>query len=143
MARGALQLASPEVKFDLADDDTHDPIDVGVYQVRARGPGGVRDLVQWLCLAWRSERAGCRAQGERRPASSAHHCAGSVAAPPACLRRQMTLSTLHAPRAALHAAPQLRETNSMVEEFMLLANVAVAEAIVGRFPTCRCAGGLN
>ncbi|KIY91276.1 putative Exosome complex exonuclease RRP44 [Monoraphidium neglectum] len=33
VARGALQLASPEVKFDLADDDTHDPIDVGVYQV--------------------------------------------------------------------------------------------------------------
>ncbi|KAI8464454.1 MAG: hypothetical protein J3K34DRAFT_526194 [Monoraphidium minutum] len=62
VARGALQLASPEVKFDLADDDTHDPIDVGVYQ--------------------------------------------------------------------------LRETNSMVEEFMLLANVAVAAAIVERYPTC-------
>ncbi len=32
---------------------------------------------------------------------------------------------------------QLRETNSMVEEFMLLANVSVAEAIVSKYPTCR------
>jgi hypothetical protein len=33
VARGALQLASPEVKFELGDDEAHDPIDVGVYQV--------------------------------------------------------------------------------------------------------------
>lgn len=33
VAAGALQLASPEVKFELGDDEAHDPIDVGVYQV--------------------------------------------------------------------------------------------------------------
>ena len=31
--RGALTLASPEVKFKL-DTDTQDPMDVGMYQVR-------------------------------------------------------------------------------------------------------------
>lgn len=30
---GALQLASPEVKFEI-DTETHDPLDVGMYQVR-------------------------------------------------------------------------------------------------------------
>ena len=30
--QGALSLASPEVKFEL-DTETHDPLDVGVYQV--------------------------------------------------------------------------------------------------------------
>ena len=34
--RGALQLASPEVKFKI-DDETTDPMDVGMYQVG--GPG--------------------------------------------------------------------------------------------------------
>lgn len=39
--RGALQLASPEVKFEI-DTETHDPLDVGMYQVceRFRGAGG-------------------------------------------------------------------------------------------------------
>ena len=32
--RGALQLASPEVKFEI-DTETHDPLDVGMYQVLA------------------------------------------------------------------------------------------------------------
>ena len=32
--RGALQLASPEVRFEI-DTETHDPLDVGMYQVRA------------------------------------------------------------------------------------------------------------
>lgn len=36
VAAGALQLASPEVKFELGDDEAHDPIDVGVYQVRVQ-----------------------------------------------------------------------------------------------------------
>lgn len=31
---------------------------------------------------------------------------------------------------------QTLETNSMVEEMMLMANVSVAEAIVKRFPSC-------
>ena len=31
--RGALTLASPEVKFEI-DTETHDPLDVGMYQVR-------------------------------------------------------------------------------------------------------------
>eukprot|EP00775_Hariotina_reticulata_P011972 gene11972-12115_t len=60
-AAGALQLASPEVKFEI-DTETHNPLDVGMYQVR--------------------------------------------------------------------------DTNQMVEEMMLLANVAVASAIVARFPSC-------
>ncbi len=30
---GALSLASPEVRFEI-DTETHDPLDVGVYQVR-------------------------------------------------------------------------------------------------------------
>ncbi|CAM6111100.1 unnamed protein product [Calypogeia fissa] len=57
--RGALTLASPEVKFEI-DSETHDPLDVGMYQVR--------------------------------------------------------------------------EANQMIEEFMLAANVAVAEKIVNHFP---------
>ncbi|XP_075908314.1 exosome complex exonuclease RRP44-like [Petromyzon marinus] len=31
---------------------------------------------------------------------------------------------------------ELKETNSMVEEFMLLANISVAERIVDEFPEC-------
>jgi exoribonuclease R len=31
---------------------------------------------------------------------------------------------------------QTHDTNSMVEEMMLLANVSVAQAIVNRFPSC-------
>lgn len=61
MERGALTLASPEVKFQI-DTETHNPLDVGMYQVR--------------------------------------------------------------------------ETNQMVEEFMLAANVAVAQKILKHFPTC-------
>lgn len=33
-------------------------------------------------------------------------------------------------------AKQIRETNSMVEEFMLLANISVAEKIYQEFPEC-------
>lgn len=33
-------------------------------------------------------------------------------------------------------AKQLRDTNSMVEEFMLLANITVAEHIAAEFPEC-------
>jgi len=59
--RGALSLASPEVKFEI-DTETHDPLDVGMYQVR--------------------------------------------------------------------------ETNQMVEEMMLLANCTVAERCLTNFPAC-------
>lgn len=59
--RGALSLASPEVKFEI-DTETHDPLDVGMYQ--------------------------------------------------------------------------LRETNQMVEEMMLLANCTVAERCLSSFPAC-------
>lgn len=33
-------------------------------------------------------------------------------------------------------AKKMRETNSMVEEFMLLANISVAEKILQEFPEC-------
>jgi len=33
-------------------------------------------------------------------------------------------------------AKKVRETNSMVEEFMLLANISVAEKILKEFPEC-------
>lgn len=33
-------------------------------------------------------------------------------------------------------AKKIRETNSMVEEFMLLANISVAEKIFQEFPEC-------
>jgi len=36
--RGALSLASPEVKFEI-DTETHDPLDVGMYQVSCALPG--------------------------------------------------------------------------------------------------------
>lgn len=42
--RGALQLASPEVKFTI-DTETHDPLDVGMYQVRVRACARA-----WGCL---------------------------------------------------------------------------------------------
>ncbi|XP_065004841.1 exosome complex exonuclease RRP44 homolog A-like [Musa acuminata AAA Group] len=59
--RGALTLASPEVKFQI-DTETHDPLDIGMYQIR--------------------------------------------------------------------------EANQMIEEFMLAANVSVAEKILRHFPLC-------
>ncbi|GAQ85435.1 Ribonuclease II/R family protein [Klebsormidium nitens] len=59
--RGALTLASPEVKFEI-DTETHNPLDVGMYQIR--------------------------------------------------------------------------EANQMIEEYMLLANVSVAEKILKHFPSC-------
>ena len=34
---GALQLASPEVRFEV-DTETHDPLDIGMYQVRPEAP---------------------------------------------------------------------------------------------------------
>ncbi len=40
VARGALQLASPEVKFSI-DQETHDPTDVSMYQVCVCGGCGV------------------------------------------------------------------------------------------------------
>ena len=47
--RGALSLASPEVKFEI-DTETHDPLDVGMYQVgagvRRCGGGGGGGWVQ-------------------------------------------------------------------------------------------------
>jgi len=39
---GALQLASPEVRFEI-DTETHDPLDVGMYQARAQGPAGLQN----------------------------------------------------------------------------------------------------
>ncbi|KAL2454709.1 ribonuclease II family protein [Abeliophyllum distichum] len=59
--RGAITLASAEVKFEI-DTETHDPLDIGMYQIR--------------------------------------------------------------------------EANQMVEEFMLAANVSVAEKILKHFPLC-------
>ncbi|WOL07345.1 exosome complex exonuclease [Canna indica] len=59
--RGALTLASPEVKFQI-DTETHDPLDIGMYQIR--------------------------------------------------------------------------EANQMIEEFMLAANISVAEKILNHFPLC-------
>ena len=45
--RGALSLASPEVKFEI-DTETHDPLDVGMYQVGGGGAGGAGGgVVQW------------------------------------------------------------------------------------------------
>jgi len=64
-AAGALTLASPEVRFEL-DTETHDPLDVGMYQVRRggeeKGRGGDR-------------RAGstARARARRRPPTHHHH----------------------------------------------------------------------
>jgi exosome complex exonuclease DIS3/RRP44 len=59
--RGALTLASAEVKFEI-DSETHDPLDIGIYQIR--------------------------------------------------------------------------EANQMIEEFMLAANISVAEKILKHFPLC-------
>lgn len=59
--RGALTLASPEVKFEI-DTETHDPLDIGMYQIR--------------------------------------------------------------------------EANQMIEEFMLAANISVAEKILEHYPLC-------
>jgi hypothetical protein len=43
---GALQLASPEVKFKI-DTETHDPLDVGMYQVGRWGRWG-----RWCRAGW-------------------------------------------------------------------------------------------
>ncbi len=59
--RGALQLASPEVKFEI-DTETHDPLDVGMYQVRPGfWPGLHRSLDPPLEIpACRSSTTGAR-----------------------------------------------------------------------------------
>ena len=46
--RGALQLASPEVKFEI-DTETHDPLDVGMYQVHANPHTSYNN---WLLCTW-------------------------------------------------------------------------------------------
>ncbi|KAG8073299.1 hypothetical protein GUJ93_ZPchr0006g45558 [Zizania palustris] len=66
--RGALTLASAEVKFEI-DSETHDPLDIGIYQIR--------------------------------------------------------------------------EANQMIEEFMLAANISVAEKILKHFPLCSLLRFLN
>lgn len=43
-----MQLASPEVKFEI-DTETHDPLDVGMYQVGAgHVPGELGCLSRWV-----------------------------------------------------------------------------------------------
>lgn len=44
---GALQLASPEVRFEV-DTETHDPLDIGMYQARPQAPA--RLLTHWYDL---------------------------------------------------------------------------------------------
>lgn len=52
--RGALSLASPEVKFEI-DTETHDPLDVGMYQVSSFASVGEAEAVchfavcVWVC----------------------------------------------------------------------------------------------
>ena len=52
------------------------------------------------------------------------------------LRTHRICSLLTLLLALMPAVAQTHETNSMVEEMMLLANVSVAQAIVNRFPSC-------
>ena len=49
MGRGALSLASPEVKFEI-DTETHDPLDVGMYQVRKISNFWEESLIHLLFL---------------------------------------------------------------------------------------------
>ncbi len=65
-------------------------------------------------------------------------CGGQqAAAEPARARRgPPPAPTAPEPPACLCPAAQVRETNQMVEEMMLLANIAVAEKILRHFPTC-------
>ena len=59
---GALSLASPEVRFEI-DTETHDPLDVGVYQASASGMLSPRSSFQvanagrwgWPALAQQTE----------------------------------------------------------------------------------------
>lgn len=86
--RGALQLASPEVKFTI-DTETHDPLDVGMYQVRWRHATLSCCLVAPQQLLGDGSRARCcycgRGRGRRHRVgmwspllwgvrSEAHHC---------------------------------------------------------------------
>lgn len=53
--RGALTLASAEVKFEI-DTETHDPLDVGMYQVRILSPFSacaayLKTLVWWFATS--------------------------------------------------------------------------------------------
>ncbi len=121
--RGALELASPEVKFEI-DTETHDPMDVGMYQVRQcqrrRLTGNVR--------LWTSCGLACCHMG----ACYANH--NQLA----CRMMSDGCYTL-AHYSHLFAAAcliQTRETNSMVEEMMLLANISVAEFTLVRFASC-------
>lgn len=86
---GALELASPEVKFEI-DTETHNPLDVGMYQVRS--------------LSF---------------STGSHEC--NVPNKNECF---------------LRGPLQLRDTNRMVEEMMLLANIAVAREIEKNFKFC-------
>lgn len=71
-ARGALQLASPEVRFSI-DQETHDPTDVSMYQVGLRCVAGDTCVAHWLCVS-------CTAGCVRCATSCTEHCAVCVCA---------------------------------------------------------------
>ncbi|KAK9129204.1 hypothetical protein Sjap_009691 [Stephania japonica] len=94
--RGALTLASAEVKFQI-DTETLDPLDVVDYD-------GMEEAYRKINSVFGKEKL----------------CADVVSEVLISLQRMY----------------QIREANQMVEEFMLAANVSVAEKILKHFPSC-------
>lgn len=139
---GALSLASPEVKFEI-DTETHDPLDVGVYQVLSQGSRHVN-------LGTGREGGGRGQDHAFTPSAlSVNHCLLSasvgltlvryLASCAGCVarsrqKRMVKLITFNE-SVVIHLR-QVREANQMVEEMMLLANTSVAAAILKAYPAC-------
>ncbi len=111
--RGALTLASPEVKFEI-DTETHDPLDVGGFSVLP-----------------------CTCYGSVFLLTSSTLFSSAIFLFLLLLTMWVVMLCLFVcflacvGRAGMY---QVREANQMVEEFMLAANISVAEKILKHFP---------
>ena len=130
--RGALSLASPEVKFEI-DTETHDPLDVGMYQV-----GGCL-LVVLLLVAISS---GMPASATCYPACmqwTQHTLQPHARMPPDMPASLPALNALWNLSSCPLLALQVREANQMVEEMMLLANCTgeLGQSLAACWLACR------
>ncbi|KPJ18970.1 Exosome complex exonuclease RRP44 [Papilio machaon] len=127
---GALLLASPEIRFQV-DSETHDPVEVQAKKIL-----DTNSMVEEFMLLANVSVAERLAREFPQCALLRRH----PAPPPAHFEtflkaaKQQVDSETHDPVEV--QAKKILDTNSMVEEFMLLANVSVAERLAREFPQC-------
>ena len=115
--RGALTLASAEVKFQI-DTETHDPLDIGMFGCQ----------ISFIVSIWMLE----------KPDSIyiLVVCINVLRFPLFFQEEFSNLFIVVVKWFILPGMYEIREANQMVEEFMLAANVSVAEKILNHFPLC-------